>query len=159
VDYASHVALVAEVFLDGRETVIGEARYVRAADASLAEVSLSVAKLLQGKGLAKLMLTKLERHAAAAGVRRLFSETLATNQKVLSLAIKTGFAIAETADKDGVIRLEKTLGPRNQNPIGFTVKSTCILKNRENSPLNASIAPISEWSAPKRAGKRTASRR
>jgi RimJ/RimL family protein N-acetyltransferase len=113
VDYTSHVALVAEVFLDGRETVIGEARYVRAADASLAEVSLSVAELWRGKGLAKLMLTKLERHATAAGVRRLFSETLATNQKVLSLAVKAGFVIAESADMDGVMRLEKTLGPRN----------------------------------------------
>ena len=112
-DYANHVALVAEVFVDGRETVVGEARYVRAADASSAEVSLSVAELWQGKGLAKLMLTKLERHAAAAGVRRLFSETLATNEKVLSLALKTGFVITETADADGVMRLEKTLEPRN----------------------------------------------
>ena len=59
------------------------------------------------------MLTKLERHATAAGVRRLFSETLATNQKVLSLAVKAGFVIAESADMDGVMRLEKTLGPRN----------------------------------------------
>jgi len=38
VDYANHVALVAEVFVDGRETVIGEARYVRMADLSSAEV-------------------------------------------------------------------------------------------------------------------------
>src|SRR5436853_378580 len=29
VDYAEHLALVAEVFIDGRETVIAEARYVR----------------------------------------------------------------------------------------------------------------------------------
>jgi RimJ/RimL family protein N-acetyltransferase len=115
VDYANHVALVAEVFVDGRESVIGEARYVRAADASLAEVSLSVADLWQGKGLAKLMLTRLEHHAAAAGVRRFFSETLATNEKVLSLALKTGFVITETADARGVMRLEKTLEPRNRN--------------------------------------------
>src|SRR5262245_59874606 len=29
IDYASHLALVAEIFADGRETVIGEARYAR----------------------------------------------------------------------------------------------------------------------------------
>jgi hypothetical protein len=29
VDYVTHVALIAETFADGRETVIGEARYVR----------------------------------------------------------------------------------------------------------------------------------
>jgi acetyltransferase len=111
VDYANHVALVAEVFVDSRASVIGEARYVRAADASSAEVSLSVAELWRGQGLAKLMLTKLERHAAAAGVRRLFGETLATNERVLSLALKTGFVITETADVQGVMRLEKTLEP------------------------------------------------
>jgi RimJ/RimL family protein N-acetyltransferase len=113
VDYANHVALVAEVFVDGRESVIGEARYVRTADASSAELSLSVAELWQGKGLAKLMLAKLERHATAAGVRRLFSETLATNEKVLSLALKAGFAITTATDAQGVMRLEKTLEPRN----------------------------------------------
>jgi RimJ/RimL family protein N-acetyltransferase len=114
VDYANHVALVAEVFVDGRESVIGEARYVRATDASSAEVSLSVAGLWQGNGLAKLLLTKLEHHAAAAGVRRLFSETLATNEKVLSLALKAGFVITKTADARGVMRLEKTLEPQNR---------------------------------------------
>src|SRR5262249_23656140 len=110
VDYANHVALVAEVFVDGRETVIGEARYVRA---SSAEIAVSVAELWQGKGLAERMLTKLECRAAAAGVRRLFSENLATNEKVLSLALKAGFMMTETTGAQGVMRLEKTLEPRD----------------------------------------------
>jgi len=113
VDYANHVALVAEVFVDGRETVIGEARYVRMADLSSAEVAVSVAKLWQGKGLAKLMLAKLECRAAAAGVRRLFSETLATNEKVVSLARKAGFVTTEATGAQGVARLEKTLEARD----------------------------------------------
>src|SRR5215210_8270051 len=37
VDYADHLALVAEVFSDGRETVIAEARYVRQPDGTAAE--------------------------------------------------------------------------------------------------------------------------
>jgi RimJ/RimL family protein N-acetyltransferase len=112
VDYVSHVALVAEVFVDGRETAIGEARYVRTDDPSSAEVAVSVAELWQRKGLAKLMLTKLECCAAAAGVRQLFSETLATNEKVISLARKAGFEITETTGAQSVMRLEKTLEPR-----------------------------------------------
>ena len=44
VDYADHLALVAEVFADGRETVIAEARYVRGPDASAAEFAVSVAE-------------------------------------------------------------------------------------------------------------------
>jgi RimJ/RimL family protein N-acetyltransferase len=107
VDYANHVALVAEVFADGRETVIGEARYVRGADPSAAEVSVSVSEAWQGNGLAKLMLTKLECRALAAGVRRLVGYTLATNEKMLSLARKAGFS--EKPAVRGVIRLEKIL--------------------------------------------------
>jgi RimJ/RimL family protein N-acetyltransferase len=111
VDHANHVALVAELFVDGRETVIGEARYVRAADPASAEVSVSVAEPWQGKGLANLMLTKLERRAAAVGVRRIIGETLATNEKIISLARKAGFVISESAR--GVMRLEKTLALRD----------------------------------------------
>ena len=68
VDYADHLALVAEVFADGRETVIAEARYVRGADRDAAEFAVSVAEPWQGKGLASLMLGKLACRAAAAGV-------------------------------------------------------------------------------------------
>ena len=35
IDYTNHLALVAEVFVDGRETVIAEARYVRGPDPGL----------------------------------------------------------------------------------------------------------------------------
>jgi RimJ/RimL family protein N-acetyltransferase len=110
VDYANHVALVAETFADDCETVIGEARYVRALDRSSAEVSVSVAESWQGKGLAKLMLATLECRAAAADIRRIIGYTLATNEKMLSLARKVGFS--ESFGARGVIRLEKTLALR-----------------------------------------------
>jgi len=41
------------------------------------------------------------------GVRRLFSETLETNEKVLSIALKAGFVIVETADAEGVMQNHK----------------------------------------------------
>ncbi|HEY2184192.1 MAG TPA: GNAT family protein [Xanthobacteraceae bacterium] len=110
VDHANHVALVAETFTDGREIVIGEARYVRAADRLSAEVSVSVAEPWQGKGLAKLMLAKLEQRAAAVGIGRIVGETFATNKKMLSLARKAGYVISASAR--GVIRIEKTLRRR-----------------------------------------------
>jgi RimJ/RimL family protein N-acetyltransferase len=113
VDHANHVALVAEIFADGREIVIGEARYVRGADPSSAEVSVSVAEPWQGKGLAKLMLAKLACRAAAAGVRRITGETFANNERMLSLARRAGFVISESRDAQGVMRLEKRLAPRD----------------------------------------------
>ena len=53
IDYADHLALVAEVFVDGRETVIAEARYVRGSDPTVAEFAVSVAEAWQGAPAAR----------------------------------------------------------------------------------------------------------
>jgi acetyltransferase len=110
VDYADHVALVAEVFADGRETVIAEARYVRtAADPAAAEFAVSVAEDWQGKGLARLLLGKLVCRAAAAGIDRIVGETLASNRRMLALARKAGFAIKTSPEVAGLMLLERPL--------------------------------------------------
>lgn len=109
IDYASHLALVAEVFVDGRETVIAEARYVRRPDTLDAEFAVSVAEAWQGNKLASLLLCKLACRAASAGVRRLLGETLATNAKMISLARKAGFTIVPSPDVGGLLLLEKAL--------------------------------------------------
>jgi len=111
VDHADHVALVAETFADGRETVIAEARYVLRRDRSAAEFAVSVADPWQGKGLASLMLRKLACRAATAGVRRLVGETLAGNARMLHLARKAGFRIAPDPQSRGVMLLEKLIEP------------------------------------------------
>jgi len=110
VDYADHVALVAEVFADGRETVIAEARYVRLpGEQAAAEFAVSVAEAWQGQGLARLMLAKLACRAAADGVQRIVGETLASNGRMLALARKAGFAITQSPDVSGQMLLEKLL--------------------------------------------------
>jgi acetyltransferase len=109
IDYADHLALVAEVFVDGRETVIAEARYVRRPDRSVAEFAVSVAEPWQGKRLASLLLGKLSCRAAAGGVRRMVGETLATNAKMISLARKAGFTVAPSPDVRGLMLLERVL--------------------------------------------------
>jgi acetyltransferase len=110
VDYANHLALVAEVFGDGRETVVAEARYVRTGeDRSTAEFAVSVAEPWQGKGLARLMLGKLACRAGSQGVVRLTGQTLATNERMLALARKAGFTLRPSGEVRGVIELEKWL--------------------------------------------------
>ena len=110
VDYADHVALVAEVFADGRETVIAEARYVRtAADPGAAEFAVSVAEDWQGKGLARRLVGKLVCRAAAAGIDRIVGETLASNWRMLALARKAGFAIKTSPEVSGLMLLERPL--------------------------------------------------
>src|SRR4029453_18786190 len=93
VDYSDHLALVAEVFADGRETVIAEARYARGPDKTAAEFAVSVADAWQGKGLARLLLGKIGRHAARTGVTRFRGETLPSKQRLLRLARKSGFTV------------------------------------------------------------------
>jgi RimJ/RimL family protein N-acetyltransferase len=109
IDYADHMALVAEVFADGRETVIAEARYVRKTDPSVAEFAISVAEGWQGNKLASLLLRKLACRAAANGVRHMVGETLATNAKMISLARKAGFTIRPSAEVRGLMLLERAL--------------------------------------------------
>ncbi len=119
VDYAEHLALVAEVFTDRGETVIAEARYVRHADRRSAEFAVSVAEVWQGNGLASLMLSKLACRAAAAGVTRLTGETLATNARMLALARKAGFALTPSPDVAGLVLLEKLIAaPASGQPCG-----------------------------------------
>jgi RimJ/RimL family protein N-acetyltransferase len=110
VDYADHVALVAEVFSGDQETVIAEARYVRlASDPAAAEFAVSVAADWQGRGLAKLLLAKLVCRAANDGVRRIVGETLASNDRMLALVRKSGFTTTPSPDVRGLMLLEKTL--------------------------------------------------
>ena len=111
IDYADHVALVAEVFANGREVVIAEARYVRKADPAVAEFAVSVAELWQGKRLASLLLAKLVCRAAAVGIERLAGETLASNARMLALARKAGFTIRPSGEMRGVMELERGLSP------------------------------------------------
>jgi GNAT superfamily N-acetyltransferase len=109
IDYRSHVALVAEVFVGGRETVVAEARYACGPDPSEAEFAVSVAEEWQGRGLASLLLGKLLCRAADAGLTRMIGETLASNATMLHLARKAGFTATSSAEGRGVVRLEKML--------------------------------------------------
>jgi GNAT superfamily N-acetyltransferase len=111
VDYTSHLALVAEVFRDGRESVIAEARYAVNPDRSEAEFAVSVAEPWQGLGLARRLLETLARRAAKAGIRRLVGETLDSNERMLKLAKTAGFSITRSLDTRGLMRLQKTLAP------------------------------------------------
>ena len=111
VDYLSHVALVAETFAGGRETVVAEARYASGADPAVAEFAVSVAEEWQGRGLASLLLGKLICRAASAGIVRVVGETLAGNAGMLHLARKAGFTATPSADVRELVLLERRLAP------------------------------------------------
>lgn len=108
VDHRNHVALVAEVFAEGKATMVAEARYVLDA-AGNAEFAIAVADAWQGRGLGRLLLWKLECTAAAAGVRRIVADTLRGNAGMLGLARRAGYAAKASPDGAWQVRLEKVI--------------------------------------------------
>lgn len=100
VDYASHLALLAETFdFDGAERQVAEARYVRreASDAQredgVADFAIAVADDWQGHGLGSQLLNTLVRRARTSGIRRLVGSVLADNDPMRALVHSRGWRI------------------------------------------------------------------
>jgi len=103
VDFDRHLALVATMLDDqGREQIVGDARYVRDAEGG-AEFALVIAEHLQGQGLGAMMLRQLNRAADQAGVRWLRGEVLADNAPMRRLAQSLGFADSGFGEGDTVV--------------------------------------------------------
>jgi acetyltransferase len=114
VDYKTHVALMAEIFVDGQEIAIGEARYVTSPDGKSAEFAVSIADEWQGCGLGSLLLARLIAAAKKAGIETVTGETLASNSAMLHLAQKAGFTYAFDAGVRGLINLSLGLTANDQ---------------------------------------------
>jgi acetyltransferase len=111
IDYEHHLALVAEVFAGGVETIIGEARYVVDEDGTSAEFALAVADAWQGRGIGTLLLERLVAKAAAAGITHLHGQTLPANRSMHRLARKAGFTVALDPAGDDVLLQSRDLAP------------------------------------------------
>jgi acetyltransferase len=110
IDYRSHLALLAEVFEGGRETMIGEARYVvDERDPDTCEFAISVADGWQARGIALALLDRLERQAAASDIRSMVADTLSTNRAMIQLAARTGYVVEVSREDASLTRLEKLL--------------------------------------------------
>ena len=112
-DNSSHLALLAEVFEDGREIMIGEARYVvEQHDSPTCEFALVVADHWQRCGIGRALLTQLERDAAASGLTRMLADTLYDNKAMRGLAASRGYAMRTNREDARLVRLEKQLSAR-----------------------------------------------
>jgi acetyltransferase len=110
IDYRSHLALLAEVFADGREVMIGEARYVvDEHDPAICEFAIAVADDWQARGIGRALLARLEREAAASGVRRVLADTHYDNKAMRGLAVRSGYAVKANRNDARLVKLEKNL--------------------------------------------------
>jgi RimJ/RimL family protein N-acetyltransferase len=114
-DHFIHVGLddgftvVATMRIDGFETIVGEARYAFHPDTESFEFGLSIDDRWQGHGIGSALLKNLECRAAAFGARRLFGDTLRSNEVMIALARKSGFAFTNNPDDWKLVRFEKPI--------------------------------------------------
>lgn len=99
--------VVATMMVDGFETIVAEARYAFHAETSTLEFGLSVDDRWQRHGIATALLKNLECRAAALGAEHIFGDTLRSNQTMISLARKSGFAFVNHPDDWKLVRFDK----------------------------------------------------
>lgn len=106
---ASRFAVVAQMKIDGREVIVGEARYAYDAQSRSAEFGLSIDDHWQGQGIGSALLANLECRSAALGAFRLFGETLRNNEQMIGLARKSGYSFVSASSDWRQVRFEKSL--------------------------------------------------
>jgi GNAT superfamily N-acetyltransferase len=102
-------SVIAVMSIDGFETIVGEARYGFEADTASFEFGLSVDDRWQGHGIGSALLRNLECRAAAFGAKRLFGDTLRSNDVMIDLARKSGFAFGNSPGDWKLVRFEKQI--------------------------------------------------
>ncbi|WP_077001249.1 GNAT family N-acetyltransferase [Variovorax sp. KK3] len=113
-DGVRQVAYVATVRRDQYEELIGEARYTlsgEGADAAAA-LTVAVADIWQGQGLAVQLLEQLVEAARDAGLRRLFAEVPATNRRMIRFMQRMGFVACAPEPGRPALRMERGVTPR-----------------------------------------------
>jgi GNAT superfamily N-acetyltransferase len=104
---ANQFSVIATVTVDGFETIVGEARYAFDADTDRFEFGLSIDDRWQGQGIGSALLGNLQCRAAAFGAAHMFGDTLRSNEVMIGLARKSGFAFTHNPDDWKLVRFEK----------------------------------------------------
>jgi RimJ/RimL family protein N-acetyltransferase len=100
-------SVIAVMTIDGVDTIVGEARYGFDASTASFEFGVSIDDRWQGHGIGTALLRNLECRAAAFGARRLFGDTLRSNDVMIGLARKFGFGFVPSPGDWKLVRFEK----------------------------------------------------
>jgi RimJ/RimL family protein N-acetyltransferase len=104
---ADRFSVIATMSIDGFETIVGEARYAFNLETDSFEFGLSIDDRWQGQGIGSALMRNLECRAAAFGAKRLFGDTLRSNDAMIALARKSGFAFTNSPGDWKLVRFEK----------------------------------------------------
>ena len=106
---ADQFSVVATMQVDGNETIVGEARYAFDFETSSFEFGLSIDDRWQGHGIGQAILKNLECRAAAFGATKLLGDTLRSNDAMLGLAKKAGYAFGNSPGDWKLVRFAKEI--------------------------------------------------
>ena len=106
---ADRFSVIATMLVEGRETIIGEARYAFDSATSSIEFGLSIDDRWQGHGIGKALMRNLECRAASFGASQLFGDTLRSNDAMIALARKSGYAFTNTPGDWKLVRFQKEI--------------------------------------------------
>ena len=106
---ADRFSVVATMLVDGREAIVGEARYAFDSATASIEFGLSIDDRWQGHGIGKALLKNLECRAASFSAERVFGDTLRSNDAMIALARKAGYAFANTPNDWKLTRFQKEI--------------------------------------------------
>jgi len=106
---ADQFSVIATIEVDGFETIVGEARYAFDFQASSFEFGLSIDDRWQGHGIGKALLKNLECRAAAFGAASMFGDTLRSNESMIALAKKSGYAFGNSPGDWKLVRFSKPI--------------------------------------------------
>jgi acetyltransferase len=109
VDQRRHVALVATTARDGREAIIGVARYVVDDSGSGCEFAIAVQDAWHRSGLAGVLMQALIDVARERGLRTMQGSVLATNARMLKFVRQLGFTVQHDPDDARLLRVTRTL--------------------------------------------------
>lgn len=93
VDYRRHLALVVETFENGDPLVVAEGQSVVTDDGRRCEFAVVVADDWRRLGLASRLVDALCEHARDAGLERIEGDVIATNDAMIALLRRLGFAL------------------------------------------------------------------
>jgi len=112
---AAGFTVVATMMIDGFETIVGEARYALHPENGSFEFGVSIDDRWQGRGIDAALLKNLECRAAALGARSLFGDTLRSNDAMMRLARRSGYAFTNHPDDWKLVRFAKeiSIAPRD----------------------------------------------
>ncbi|MVZ85545.1 GNAT family N-acetyltransferase [Burkholderia pseudomallei] len=111
IDYDREMALIATLDdADGRAHTLGAVRAVTDPDNEATEFAIAVRPDQKGKGLGRMLMTRIIDYARSRGTAWMIGEALRENTAMISLAKDSGFAVSST-EEPGVVAFRLKLQP------------------------------------------------